>query len=113
MVSTRFSASNYDRCLRTHLSVSLDQRWIGRSGPVPGPHALPDLSRVDFFLWVTLKAVLYATPVESEMDKVAKVVCAAAAIRENPRVIVRIHRSKVRRCNVCFACNGVNFEHLL
>ena len=52
---------------------------------LPGPHA-PDLSSLDFFLWGALKADVYETPVESEMDRVARLVCSAPVIQENPGV---------------------------
>lgn len=104
---------HYGRCVRSHLNASFGQRWIGRGGPVAWPPRSPDLSSLDFFLWGAMKAAVYDTPVESALDLVARIVCAAADIQANAGVYERVRQSMIRRCNACIACHGGNFEHLL
>lgn len=99
--------------VRSHLNRSFPHRWIGRGEPVPWPPRSPDLSSLDFFLWGAIKCVVYRDPVESEMDLVARLVCAAATIKETPGVFDRVRQSMLRRCQACLASDGANFEHLL
>lgn len=104
---------HYGRCVRQHLNQAFGHRWIGRGGPVIWPPRSPDLSSIDFFLWGALKGAVYATPIDTDMDLVARIACAAADIKENPGVFERVRQSMVRRCNACITSNGGTFEHLL
>lgn len=105
--------AHFGLAVRRDLNRSFPQRWIGRGGPVPWPPRSPDLSSLDFFLWGALKAIVYHDPVESEMDLVARLVCAAATIKETPGVFDRVRQSMLRRCQACLVSDGANFEHLL
>jgi hypothetical protein len=40
-------------------------RWIGGHGPFSWPPRSPDLSRIDYFLWGSVKSIVYATLVQS------------------------------------------------
>lgn len=85
---------HHGKCVRTHLSVSFGQRWIGRGGPV----AWFCFQRSpDFFLSEAFITVVNATPIKYEINLVARIVCATAAIQENPGVFVRVRRPIVRR----------------
>jgi hypothetical protein len=44
---------------------NLENRGIGRNGPVLWPTRSTDLSPCDFFLWGHLKQIVYETPVNS------------------------------------------------
>lgn len=104
---------HYGRRVRAHLNHVFRHRWIGRGGPVPWPSRSPDLNSIDFFFWGALKSVVYATPVNSDEDLVARIVCAAADIQQTAGIFERVRQSMVRRCNACIASNGGNIEHLL
>ncbi|KAL5468869.1 hypothetical protein EMCRGX_G029995 [Ephydatia muelleri] len=41
----------------------LEDRWMGRGGPIPWPAQSPDLSPLDFWLWGYLKNKVYANAV--------------------------------------------------
>ncbi|EZA54505.1 hypothetical protein X777_05484, partial [Ooceraea biroi] len=44
---------------RNKLNEKFANRWIGRGGPVGWPARSPDLTPLDFFLWETLKDMVY------------------------------------------------------
>ena len=71
------------------------------------------MSPIDFFLWGFLKGLVYETPVISSEDLVARVVEAAARVRDRPGLFERVHQSMIRRCEACIVADGKNFEHLL
>ncbi|KAJ4438660.1 hypothetical protein ANN_14607 [Periplaneta americana] len=52
-------------------------KWIGRGGSVPWPPRSPDLT---LFVWEQMRNLVYATPVESEDDLVARIFAAAADV---------------------------------
>lgn len=99
--------------VRDFLDLTYPNRWIGRGGPVPWPPRSPDLTPLDFYLWGHLKCMVYETPVPSDMDLMARIVEAAARVRETTGQIERVRDSMRRRCEACIAANGANFEHLL
>ncbi|KOC64115.1 hypothetical protein WH47_01683 [Habropoda laboriosa] len=51
------------------ISTKYPGRWIGRSGTVEWPARSPDLIPIDFYLWGTLKDIVYTnkptTPVRA------------------------------------------------
>ena len=69
---------HYDRRVREHFNQVFRHRWIDLGGPES-----PDLNSIDFFFWGTLKSVVYATPVNSELDLVTRIVCAAVDIQQS------------------------------
>ena len=60
-----------------------------------------------------LKNAVYTTPVDFEMDLVAKKVSASANFQQNPGVFERFRQSMIQRCNACIGSNGGNFDYLL
>ena len=50
------------------LNVTYPNRWTGRGGPVLWS---PDLTPLDYFLWGSMKSMVYGTPVTSEEDLIA------------------------------------------
>lgn len=104
--------AHYARAVRDYLNVTFPLRWIGRGGPVPWPARSPDLTPLDFFFWGCMKDLVYATPPESELDLVARIVAAAHEIREKG-ILEEVRNNLSERCNRCIEVNGANFEHLL
>ena len=98
---------------REELDDQFPNRWIGRGGPVSWPTRSPDMTPLDFFLWGTMKDLVYATPVDSEEDLVARIVDAAALISERRGVFKAVRRSLHRRYVKCVEVRGNHFEHLL
>ncbi|GBO28251.1 hypothetical protein AVEN_44638-1 [Araneus ventricosus] len=79
--------------VRNYLNANFGARWIGRGGPVPWPPRSPDLSRLNYFLWEHLKSLVYANPVDSEEDLVARISIAAARVREIPGIFESVRQS--------------------
>lgn len=105
--------SHFSHYAREYLNRDFPARWIGRGGPIAWPPRSPDLSPIDFFLWGFLKGLVYETPVTSDEDLVARVVEAAARVRDRPGLFERVRQSMIRRCEACIVADGRNFEHLL
>jgi hypothetical protein len=59
-------AHSASRGVKNWLDANLENRWIGRNGPVLWPARSPDLNPCDFFLWDHLKQILHETPVDTE-----------------------------------------------
>jgi hypothetical protein len=51
--------------LLVRMDSNLENRWIGRDGPVLWPARSPDLNTCDFFLWGRLKQIMYETAVNT------------------------------------------------
>ncbi|PSN52652.1 hypothetical protein C0J52_08821 [Blattella germanica] len=51
--------AHYHNRVREYLDENLPGRWIGRRGAVEYPPRSPDLTPLDFYLWGTLKDVVY------------------------------------------------------
>ena len=105
--------AHYDLNVRRFLDQQFPNRWIGRGGAVSWPPRSPDLTPLDFFLWGHMKSLIYATPVESEEDLVARIAVAAGEIAGNPEMFGNVRNSLRRRCRACVDVNGRNFEQLL
>ncbi|GBM33855.1 hypothetical protein AVEN_175690-1 [Araneus ventricosus] len=75
---------------------------------LPWPPRSPDLSSLDYFLWGHLKSLVYATPVDSDEDLVARISVAAAR-----GIFESVRQSLHRRCQACITDSGCNFEQLL
>lgn len=105
--------AHYGNIVRDYLNLTFPNSWIGRIGPTPWPARSPDVTPLDFFLWGTMKQLVYSSPVESEMDLVARVVEAAAIIKGDDQVFRRVQRSMIDRFRLCNRVDGRHFEQLL
>jgi len=64
--------------VREYLTITYNNRWIGRGGPIAWPTRSLNLTLMDFFfLWDHIKALIYTLPVDSEEDLIAHTVEAA------------------------------------
>ena len=57
------------------------------------PARSPDLIALDFFLLGNMKTLVYETPVESEMDLIARVVAAAGDIADDQAMLSCVQQS--------------------
>ena len=80
--------------VRDSLNCQLNNRWIGRGGPIQWPPRSPDLSVPDFWLWGQIRDNLY----KANVDKAT---------------IKNAYHSFVRRCQLCAQQDGGHFEQLL
>ena len=80
--------ANRAREVRQYLNEIFGNWWIGRCGPVKWPSTRsPDLTPFNFYLWGHMKCLVYETPVQSEMDIVARVAVAAGDIAQDRRML--------------------------
>ena len=96
-----------------HCQDGFGARWIGMSGPTAWPARSPDLTCLDFFLWGNMKSMVFETNIDSEEDLVARIVSAAAEVRETPGIFGRVRQSMARRCTVCMDVKGRVFQHFV
>ena len=68
-----------------------------RDGPVACPPRSTGLSRINFFLWRHLKALVCETPIDSDQGLISKLSVASAIIRESPGIIERLRQSFATR----------------
>lgn len=85
--------------------------WIGTNGPVRWPARSPDLTPLDFFFWGYIKDHLY------QMDN-NNINQLRQNFQDCIESISNIHiqnavNSVLRRCNLCVANNGEQFEKFL
>lgn len=67
---------------------------------------------MDFYLWGRIKNIVYATPLTTKEDCIARVQNAFNSL--SPQEIQRATNEAVtRRVQQCLASNGQHFEHLL
>ena len=65
------------------------------------------------FPWEYLNSLVFETPVETEMELVARIVAAYDIIPNTSGLIVRVRQNLVRRCHVCIEVGDPQFEQLL
>lgn len=98
--------------VRQHLDVLYPQRWIGRGGPFLWPARSPDLTPLDFYLWGHVKQIVYATPVDTTEELLARIILAFDEIRGSFD-FGKLAESMTQRCNACRQAGGGHFEQLL
>ena len=86
----------------------LQNRWVGRRGPIEWPARSPDLTACDYWLWGYLKEKVYARkPQDVDMLKLV--------IEEEIRAIpLNMYHNAMndfpKRCQLCLDVNGEQFE---
>jgi len=105
--------AHFDRNVRDHLNQVFPNRWIGRGGPRPWPPRSAEITPPDFFLWGAMDRLIYATPVPSEEDLVARIVMAGEVIRRKEGIFADMRAAWEARINKCIEVNGHQIEHLL
>ena len=73
--------------MRNHLNITYSDRWNGRGGPVPWTSWSPDLTPLDYFLWSSVKSMVYGTPVTSEEDLTERVHGAIESLTRQPHLL--------------------------
>ena len=56
---------------------------------------------------------MFETPVETDIELVARIVAAYDIIQNTSAIFVRVRQNLVRRCHVCIEVGGRPFEQLL
>ena len=86
-------------------------QWIGRRGAVEFPPLSPDLTSLDFYLWDTLKDVVYRKKLATLAVLWEETETACAAIHVD--TLFNVAQAVVRRNQKCLDTDGNHFEHLL
>jgi len=100
---------HYDRDVQAFLDENLQGHWIGQRGTFEFPPRSPDLTTLDFYLWGTLKDVVYRRKQAMLGDLHAEIRAACAAIPIN--TLTEVAQSTAHCCNRCLAANVKQFEH--
>jgi hypothetical protein len=77
------------------------------------PPRPPYLTPMDFSLWGHVKSLIFTSPVDSEEGLIARIVEAAATIRQEPGTFGHIRLSMPGRCRLHIEVVDRTFEHLL
>ena len=88
-------SADFDRNVRNHLNVSYPNRQVSRGEPVPW---LPDPTPLDYFLWVSMKIMVYGTPVTSEEDLIARVHGAIESLTRQLHLMGQVREAQHHRC---------------
>ena len=65
---------------------------------------------LDHFLWGSMKALVYATPVTSEVDLIARVHGAIEILSRQPHLLDHVCAAQRRRCRLCIDVGSTQFE---
>lgn len=106
---------HFTLAVRNHLHEQYPNKWIGRGNdaPVNWPPRSPDLTPLDYFLWGTLKNMVYSRPVNEEPELWRRIQDAVVILRNDVEMIQRVQFNFLRRVDLCIRMNGGHFEHML
>lgn len=102
--------AHYGRRVRNWLRENFPERWIGRGGPALWPPRSPDLTPLDFFLWGTLKEIVYRRSPANRDQLMEAILQSRNQISQ--RQIAAATASMRRRCRRCINVGGNHFEAL-
>lgn len=102
--------AHYGRRVRNWLGENFPERWIGRGGPALWPPRSPDLTPLDFFLWGTLKEIVYRRSPANRDQLMEAILQSRNQISQ--RQIAAATASMRRRCRRCINVGGNHFEAL-
>jgi hypothetical protein len=100
---------HYHRDVRTYPDETVPGQWIGRRGGVEYPPRSPDLTPLDFYLWGTLKDMVYRRKPATLATLREEIEMSCAAITVD--ILVNVARSVVRRTQMCLDANCEHIEH--
>lgn len=102
---------HFHRVVRQHLTNVFGPRWIGRGGPVLWPPRSPDLNPLDFYFWGHLKELVYATPVNTREELLARITQHSNEVRNNAGILFEVQRENIRRLRKCIEVRRAHIEH--
>ena len=93
--------------MRNHLNVTYPNQCIWRGGPVSWS---PNLTHLDYFLWGSMKSMVYGIPVTSEEDLIGRVHGAIESPTRQPHLLCHVCEAQHRRCRLFNDVRGTQFE---
>ena len=92
--------------VRDALNERLPGKWIGRRGCIDWPPKSPDLTPIDYFLWVYLKNKVYRRKFRKVDELKTRIKEEFKSLRSNKLVIKRVTASVNNRISECVTNNG-------
>lgn len=99
------------RSVRDILNQRFPNRVLALHGTIPWPARSPDLTPLDFFVWGTIKNIVYRTEPTTEDDMRERIRGAFATI--TPGMLRRTRSNFTRRVELCVDREGAHIEHLI
>lgn len=103
--------------VRSWLTGTFGNQWIGRFGPQPWPARSPDLTPLDFFLWGYVKDKVFVTECNTAAEMRDRIINVFATLRaecvQDPTFMPRVHAETLRRARICEHVGGGHFEPYL
>ncbi|KAF2899418.1 hypothetical protein ILUMI_06758 [Ignelater luminosus] len=96
--------------MRQWLYETYPEKWIRRSGLVASLPRSPNLNPADFFLWYTLKTVVFEEEIQTEQELIQLIHKAVVVITNN--MLQNIKASALRRIREYQEVNGDHIENL-
>ena len=96
--------------VRTYLNENMQNKWIGRRGPVEYPPRSPDLTPLEFFLWGFLKDKIYSRKPTTIAEM--RVAIEEEYAQVSLEMLLDVCRSISLRYEKCIKQNDSQFEHL-
>ena len=107
-VSARRYPPHWGLIVRDFLNETFPNRWIGRNGPTPWPPRSPDITLLDFLLWVYVKDRVYRTPVRDVETLQSRIIEVLATV--NDEMLENTWREIEYRLDILRATNGAHVE---
>ena len=101
----------YALCSRQVINEIVDEKWIGRGGPVAWPPCSRDLTSPEYFLWSFVKERVMAVAPTTPDDMKERIRLVFTEI--TPQMLAEVRRSFYQQINKCLQVEGHHFEHLL
>jgi hypothetical protein len=92
--------------VRDALNSYLPEKWIGRRGCIDWPPKSPDLTPIDYFLWVYLKNRVYRRKFRKVEELKTRIKEEFNSLRSNKHIIKRVTASVNNRISECITNNG-------
>lgn len=93
------------RIVRGWLDENFPLRWIGRNSPlIKWPPRSPDITPLDFFLWGTIKNVVYASRPQNREELCQRIRQACREI--SPEILRRVVLNNRKRVEKCIRLQG-------
>ena len=85
-------------------------KWIGRRGAIEWSARSPDLTPLDFFLWVYLKHKVYVEKITSIQHLKEVITRHIEELKTNTGLLREVMYGVSTRINQCIAVDGAHFE---
>ena len=96
--------------VRNALNENMPDRWIGRRGTIDWPPRSPDLTPIDYFLWVYMKNKVYKRKVRKLEELKSRIKEEFDALKNNKSMLKRIASSINLRVSECIKQNGEKID---